>query len=164
VVGREDECDAIVDRLRRGVGTVLVGGAGVGKSTVAGEVSRRLGAAGWPTALVLCVGGADLPPRAPVEPAGPGGRSLVVVEDAHRLDPGPAGDVWRLAHSADVGLLVTVRSGEDVPDLVARLWTSGRCERVELGPLTVTEVLSVLERVLGGDVEDRLAWALTRLS
>ncbi|GAB2928672.1 LuxR family transcriptional regulator [Rhodococcus aerolatus] len=164
VVGRDEECDATVSRLRRGVGTVLVGGAGTGKSTLAAEVSDRLTAEGWSTTLVLCVGGAALSSRSLDELAGVGRRSLVVVEDAHRLDRDAADGVWRLAHDPDVSLLVTVRSGEITPDPVARLWTSGRCERSELGPLGVGEVLTVLEQVLGGDVEDRLAWTLAQRS
>ena len=164
MVGREEQCAVIVGRLRGGVGTVLVGGAGMGKSTLAAEVAQRLRRDRWQTALVLCVGGADLSSHNLDELTGSGGRCLVVVDDAHRLDPDSAGVLWRLAHAPEVVLLVTVRAGEDVPDLVARLWTSGRCERSEVGPLTEGEVLGMLEQVLDGDVEDRLAWELTRLS
>ena len=164
MVGREEECAAILRRLRSGVGTVLVGGAGMGKSTLAAEVARRLSSDRWHTALVLCVGGADPFPHDVDGLTGSGGRSLVIVDDAHHLDPGSAGGLWRLAHAPGVVLLVTVRAGEDVPDWVARLWTSGRCERSELGPLSAGEVLMMLEQVLGGDVEDRLAWVLTRRS
>ena len=164
MVGREEQCTAILGRLRSGMGTVLVGGAGMGKSTLAAEVARRLGSDGWNTPLVLSVGGADLSPHNFDDLTGFAARSLVVVDDAHRLDPDSAGVLWRLAHAPEVVLLVTVRAGEDVPDLVARLWTSGRCERSEVGPLTEDQVLGMLEQVLDGDVEDRLAWELTRLS
>ena len=164
MVGREEQCAEIMGRLRGGVGTVLVGSAGTGKSTLASEVALRLGRERWRTALVLCVGGADLSSHDFEALTGFKGRSLVVVEDAHLLDADSAGVLWRVAHAPEVVLLVTVRAGEEVPDLVARLWTSGRCERSELGPLTESEVLTVLEQVLDGDVEDHLAWELTRLS
>lgn len=125
MVGREEQCAAIVRRLRGGVGTVLVGGAGMGKSTLAAEVAERLQRDQWRTSLVLCVGGADLSSPDLEELTGSGGRSLVVVDDAHRLDVDSAGILWRLAHAPEVVLLVTVRAREQVPDLVARLWTSG---------------------------------------
>ena len=164
MVGREEQCVAIVGRLRGGVGAVLVAAAGMGKSTLVGEVARRLEADGWHTALVLCVGGADLLPSQLDELSSLEGRLLVVVDDAHRLDPDSAGVLWRLAHVPGVVLLVTVRSGSVVSDYVARLWTSGRCERSDVGPLSEGDVLVMLEQVLGGDVEDRLVWELTRLS
>jgi ATP-dependent Clp protease ATP-binding subunit ClpA len=42
IIGRDTELAMIADGLRRGVGTVVVGEAGLGKSVLAGEVQRRL--------------------------------------------------------------------------------------------------------------------------
>lgn len=63
VVGRDADCAAIVTGLRNGTGTVIVGEAGVGKSTLARMVAGQLRAEGWRVALVLS-GGRAVPAAA----------------------------------------------------------------------------------------------------
>lgn len=156
MIGRDRECAAIVSRLRSGTGAVIVGEAGVGKSTLAREVARQLRGEGWRTALVLSGGRADLMSSAVREVVADVGRTLLVVDDAHQLDDDSASLLWRLADGDRVGVVATVRAGVPMPEQVARLWTSGVCERFDLGPLTVADVRRLLEEVLRGDVDDRL--------
>jgi len=52
LVGRDREAAAIVERLGQGVGTVIVGTAGIGKSALAREVQARLRAQGQSTVFV----------------------------------------------------------------------------------------------------------------
>ena len=53
VVGRDDELAAISAGLRHGVGCVVVGEPGVGKTIVLRELRRRLAAAGRDSQLML---------------------------------------------------------------------------------------------------------------
>jgi MoxR-like ATPase len=52
--GRGKEVEAILSDLRRGVGTVIAGEAGVGKTMLAREVQRQMDLDGWRTHLVRC--------------------------------------------------------------------------------------------------------------
>ena len=69
IVGRRVEVASILTRLRRGVGTVIAGEAGVGKTTLVREVQRQLDLGGWRTQLVRCTSrsGLPLPTFMPVE-------------------------------------------------------------------------------------------------
>lgn len=164
LIGRSSEIAAIVDGLRRGVGHVVVGEAGIGKSVLVGEVRRLLDRQNWRTHLVLCSGRSDFPLSdltGDREQASGRDRRVVIVDDAHLLDPDSADALWQLAGQSDVRVLATVRSDERAPDRVARLWTGGLCERLDLAPLDEGDVRSLLDMVLGGDVEDRLPLLLT---
>lgn len=154
IIGRDTELAMIADQLRRGRGTVVVGEAGLGKSVLVGEVHRRLLAQGRRTRLVVCSGRLDFPLR----DAGAAGEKLhtLIVDDAHLLDDDSADLLWRLAHQQQTSVVATVRAGEQAPDRVTRLWTGGICERLDLAPLAMADVRSLLEVVLAGDVEDRL--------
>ena len=156
MIGRGAELLTIMDGLRRGVGAVIVGEAGLGKSVLVGEVQRRVRADGRRSQLVLCSGRQDFPLHTVV--GGADGMSLDVlfVDDAHLLDDDSADLLWRLARQKSAVVVATVRSHEPVPDRVTRLWTGGSCERLDLTPLSEDEVRKLLEVVLGGDVEDRL--------
>ena len=156
MVGREAEFTMIMDGLRRGLGTVVVGEAGLGKSVLVGEVLRRLRAAGRRTELVLCSGGQPFPLHSVVDDAGNVSLDVLVVDDAHLLDEESADVLWRMARQSNVRVVATVRSNEPVPDRVTRLWTGGSCERLDMAPLAEADVHQLLEMVLGGDVEDRL--------
>lgn len=157
MIGREAECAAVVAALSAGVGSVIVGEPGVGKSVLAAEIAARQGRSGWLTALVLGGGRAALAPQAFRDLLAGTGKRLLVVDDAHLLDDDSAAALWRLAREARVVLLATVRHGVRTPDEVTRLWTSGVCDRLDLLPLGEADVRMLLEQVLGGDVDDRLA-------
>ena len=154
ITGRDTELAMIADGLRRGVGTVVVGEAGLGKSALVGELQRRLLTQGLRTRLVLCSGRLGFPLHDVV--AAREDLQTIVVDDAHLLDDDSADLLWRLAHQQKTRVVATVRAGEQVPDRVTRLWTGGACERLDLAPLAMADVRTLLEVVLDGDVEDRL--------
>lgn len=62
-----------------------------------------------------------------------GEQSLFVVDHAHYLDRLSATLVYQLALSGSARLIVTVRSGAEVPEAVEALWADGLLNRVEVG-------------------------------
>jgi DNA-binding CsgD family transcriptional regulator len=92
------------------------------------------------------------------------GRPVVlVVDDAHLLDPLSAAVVHHLARVRQATVVGTLRTEATVPDPVRALWIDDLVDRVDLGPLTRDETADLLHEVLGGPVEsgsvDRL-WHL----
>lgn len=158
IVGRARELREIIDGLRRGVGSVVVGEAGRGKSALLGEVQRQMIGRGEPAHLVQCSGRSDFPLHDVIADAGGGraNRATVLVDDAHLLDDDSAEALWRLVSDTSVRVVATIRSNERTPDRIARLWTAGSCRRLDLGALDEPAIRELLEVVLGGDVEDRL--------
>ncbi len=161
VIGRESELTSVLGALRRGVGTVVVGEAGLGKSALVGEVHRRLLDRGERSQLIFCSGRLDFPLRQLTARAQ--GQTLVV-DDAHLLDDDSADLLWGLARQPRNQVVASVRAGEPVPDRVTRLWTGGSCDRLDLAPLAEPDVRRLLEVVLGGDVDDRLTRLLINRS
>lgn len=178
VVGRDAEVAAILDDLRFGRGAVITGEAGVGKTILAREVQRRLDAQQWRTELLRCSArqGLSLPQYVRAEPdpvrsgktarapLGSDAPAALIVDDAHLLDDESAELLWRVASGGGTRVVATVRLGERAPDRVARLWVDGECGRLDLLPLTESDVRLLLELVLDGDVEDRLAHVLFGLA
>ena len=167
IVGRDAEVVRILDGLARGVGAVVVGEAGLGKSALVAEVHRRLTLAGQMSRLIQCSGHFDFPLHnaagESLEVASDRQQTLIV-DDAHLLDHDSANLLWRLARQTPAQVVATIRSGEPVPDSVTRLWTGGSSARMDLNPLTVEDIGQLLEVVLGGDVEDRLPRVLATRS
>jgi len=101
VVGRDDELAAIGAGLRRGVGCVVVGEPGVGKTIVLRELRRRLAAAGRDSQLVLVTTAAQSSmPQYPIpaaDPAAGDGPAVLLIDDAHLLDPAAAAQVGHQA-------------------------------------------------------------------
>jgi DNA-binding CsgD family transcriptional regulator len=95
-----------------------------------------------------------------------GERGFVLwVDDAHLLDPASAALVLQLVAGARAFVLVTVRTGEFVPDAVTALWKDEGCEFIELQPLSRAQTRELLELALGGAVEGRsehVLWELSR--
>ncbi|MGH3516610.1 MAG: AAA family ATPase, partial [Haloechinothrix sp.] len=187
LTGRQEEL-GFVTHIMGGAGSagvLVAGAAGVGKTRLAREAlasfaqrgadprwavataSARtlpLGAfahlltvpdAGAPDpALVLRQAGAALLAGAP-----PGG-VVVGVDDAHLLDDLSATLVHQLAMGRNAPLVVTVRSGEPTPDAVTALWKDGHLRRLELQPLSEVETATLVEAVLGGQLESHSAHRL----
>jgi len=170
------------------VGAAILGSAGVGKSRLATEAASAAGAAG---ATVRWVAGTKstqgIPLAAfaewtngvgdnPVQVVGDvidsltsvaadGGRVVVVVDDAHLLDPLSAFVVHQLVLRRSAWVVVTIRSGAEVPDLVTALWKDRRLLLVELQPLSRCESDVLLESGLDGPVDAECArrmWEFTR--
>src|SRR5215471_9733322 len=176
-------------------GLVIHGRAGVGKTRLAEECRRQATAAGHPTERVtgsrstvlvplgavagLLAGGAGHSgPDGQLDTAAlfnqtrralhqrHGGRRLVIVtDDVPLLDSASLALLGYLAAQGTIFLIATVRTGEQVPDVVTSLWREGRLERVDLEDLRYADLAPLLHRALGGPVEAgtrREFWEVTR--
>ncbi|ACU72516.1 transcriptional regulator, LuxR family [Catenulispora acidiphila DSM 44928] len=187
--GRDAELGILAAVLAPGGhGAVLTGGAGVGKTRLAaqaarqaqsdtpGTVIRRVRATASSRALPLgafapllteAVGmAADfsilikaaelvLPADQP--------HSILIVDDAHLLDPLSASLLLHLVLARDAHILVTVRSGEPCPDAVTALWKD-HLPRLDIGHLNENDTTALVERLLGGPLQSltrRRFWRLT---
>ncbi|HET6735364.1 helix-turn-helix transcriptional regulator [Mycobacterium sp.] len=174
VVRRENEFTAIHDALvdQSGVcGIVLIGDAGVGKTTLARLVTQSLPlrvqwVAGTESARSIPLGVfahmvGTATSRDPVaflsaarESILADGHSAVIgVDDAHLLDQLSATLLHQLAMEGSVRIVATVRSGETVPDAITTLWKDGYLRRLNLTPFTRDQCVSLIEEALGGRVE-----------
>ncbi|WP_329082922.1 helix-turn-helix transcriptional regulator [Streptosporangium sp. NBC_01469] len=167
-------------------GVALAGAAGVGKTRLARETLSRAGKRGLTTFWIVATGssrGLPLGAFAPLVGAVSGTPAQVIrqaadaltprtpagvmigVDDAHLLDDMSAILMHHLVMRRMATAVVTVRTGEPVPDAVRALWKDGHLERMTVRPLSKTETGTLLETVLGGPV-DQLAggrvWAATR--
>jgi len=151
-----------LDQLELGVrthaGAVLIGPAGVGKTTLARLAADRLSAAfprvDWVHATasrqavpfaaferlldISETGSSTTVLRAAREAIGDG--RLLVVDDAHLLDPLSASLVYQLAVGRTVRLLLTASVGDAaVPAEITALWRDGLVSRIDLQhPATMT--------------------------
>ena len=138
--------------LRDRAGVVLLGPAGVGKSTLAQTAAERFGAAYGRVDRIVATAPAGVVPFAAVSHlidvpdtgktadvlraarSSLGDGRLLVVDDAHLLDGLSAALIYQLAVSASATLIVTVTLNGAVPDEVAALWADGLLERIDLQP------------------------------
>jgi DNA-binding CsgD family transcriptional regulator len=94
-----------------------------------------------------------------------GGHEIVLaVDDAHLLDSTSATLVLHLASGSGVFVLVTVRSGEPVPDAVESLWKDAGARRMDLAQFTDDGILQLVETGLGGPVEHATAQRVVEMS
>lgn len=191
LVGREKELDRIGSSLNEtpSSGVVLAGDAGVGKTRLALECLERLAGRGYATARVQASQAARAVPlgalhavlrdtlgetwgeadvlrwaSAEIQRLGADRPLAIVVDDAHLLDDMSAALVLQLAMDGGVALIVTIRSGELVPDAVTALWKEGLAERLEIGPLDAGVIEDLLSTVLDGPVEGMTVHRLHELS
>lgn len=183
LLGRDHELRCIAElRAERageggGVGVVIAGPAGVGRSHLARHAVAAAEHAGAPVAWLTATASAATVPFGPVagllpeqtQAADPatvfrrtaallreeaGGRTVVLgVDDAHLLDPASAALVLHLAVSGTAFVVATVRSGAGQPDAVRTLWNDAGAVRFDLGELTADETGRLAELVLAGPVE-----------
>ena len=179
-VGRDGELAAIEGAFA-GAGAdavVVAGAAGVGKTALAREALDRLRAtgcrvewaAGTRAAASIPFGAvAHLVPPDWRPAGGPlgvlravaahvggwGGRRRVVlgVDDAHLLDDPSAALVAHLVAERLAFVVLTLRTGEPVPDAVTALWKEERAERLDLPGLPTADVDRLLDRALDGRVD-----------
>lgn len=151
-------------------GAVLVGAAGVGKTTLARAVTAALTE---PVRWVACTEssqaiplGAFAPWIAPSVSRDPlallhsarenllaEAGTVVGVDDAHLLDRLSATLLHQVAVDRGARIVATVRCGEPVPDAVTSLWKDGFLDRIELSPFTKAQCTGLVETVLGGTLE-----------
>jgi DNA-binding NarL/FixJ family response regulator len=171
MVGRDQEFAHTVRVLTasRSSGVVLVGVAGVGRTRLADEVLSHFRACGW---LTLRVPGMQAMSRtSPTwllddvsrirtadEPL------LIVLDDAHLLDPASAAQLHVLVADAQVSVLATVCSQERLANSVIALWKDGLCERIEVAPLQRRFADEYVISRLGGEVSESTLGHLWRLT
>ena len=151
-------------------GVLLVGAAGVGKTTLARTVTESLrSAVHWVActessrSIPLGVFAPLVRPSASRDPLAliasaresliADEDSLVGVDDAQLLDELSATLLHQIALDRAGRILATIRSGEPIPDAVTSLWKDGHLERVELEPLAKGQSIALVESVLGGTLE-----------
>jgi DNA-binding CsgD family transcriptional regulator len=157
-------------------GVVLVGDAGVGKTTLARALAEMLESRGYSARFVL---GTQTGKAVPLgafhrivpmpdahEPAvmlgavhralASQGELVVVVDDAQHLDTLSALVVQQLAMSSTTPLIVTIRSGEVVSDAVTALWKDELLRRLDIAPFARRQTDELVNTVLTGDVDQRL--------
>ncbi len=174
-----DALRAPADRAR---GIVLSGAAGVGKTRIAREavaqcvprVTTRRWIVGTASARSVPLGAfADVASDFGPDPlrrvrevidglTGPEGDGEVVVgvDDAHLLDELSAFTVHQLVTRRLATVIVTIRSGESAPDAITAIWKDQHLERLELQPLSPSEIVTLVESVLDGPVESFTAQRL----
>src|ERR1700754_1873262 len=167
-----DATRAAADRAR---GIVLSGTADVGKTRLAREAvagcgarsARRHWIVGTASARGLPLGAfagiaSDLGPG-PVRGVGEGidgligdtrsGEVIVGVDDAHLLDDLSAFTVHQLVTRRLATVILTIRSGESPPDAITAIWKDQHLERLELQPLSLSEITGLVEHVVDGPVD-----------
>jgi DNA-binding CsgD family transcriptional regulator len=169
---RRVENDAIRSALVSGhsAGVVVVGAAGVGKTTLARAVTTSLRSnVQWAVctessqSIPLGVFAARVSPSASRDPVAmiasaresilAGENTMIGIDDAHLLDQLSATLVQQIAVDRAGRIVATIRSGESVPDAVTSLWKDGYLQRLELQPFTKQESIVLIQSVLGGTLE-----------
>ena len=173
VVRRQAEFSRIKSALVDADGTcgiVLIGDAGVGKTTLARLVTQSLASrvqwvAGTESARSIplgvfahLVGSATArDPMAFLAAAREAilaeDHSVIGIDDAHLLDELSATLLHQLAIDGSVRIVATIRDGETVPDAITSLWKDGYLERLHLMPFTKDQCVGLIEQALGGRVE-----------
>lgn len=171
LLDRPAEFDAIRSSVTgNGGGVVLVGAAGVGKTTLARAVTASLesdvqwvGCTESSRSIPLGVFAHRIPPSGSRDPVAllaaarasilerPG--TVIGVDDAHLLDQLSSTLIHQIAIERAGQIVATVRSGEAVPDAVTALWKDNHLKRFELMPLTKEQSIALVESVLGGTLE-----------
>ena len=165
LVGRSDELAYAQAALASGEvsGVVLAGHPGVGKSRLAHELVSSV----WDsdTRVVSCVATratASIPFGAVAELLGtfdaalddqlavlravtsslasPSDRKvLITLDDAHLVDDATAALLHHVVNRRLAQVVVTVRSGEALPEAITAMWKDGHCVRIDVQALARTE-------------------------
>ncbi|NEA55066.1 helix-turn-helix transcriptional regulator [Streptomyces sp. SID13666] len=164
VTAREAELAEIKQRTAAGIGTLLVGRQGVGKSILlntALEEAERGGAV-----VVRGDGlGEHLRRAAQPRPKSQRRRVTVGIDDVHLTDPVTLGLACRLVDSGEALLLATTQPGASLPNGVRRLLIGKRLRRLGVDALDRSGSVRMLAARLGGPVAVDTAerfWELTR--
>ncbi len=178
-----DGAAALAADLQPRHGLVLVGPAGIGKTTLARAIVDVLAAThhvqrvrGSRSALDVPLGAyeAVLPPgvqqaRAAIayirdEAERDEKPALLVVDDAHDLDDASAFVTLALAESDDISLLCCRRSGENAPAAIDALVRDRLVREYEVKPLDTAGVADLARAHLGGPLGPATTARLTQLS
>jgi len=144
-------------------GVALLGVDGVGKTTLAEQIAERLGQPNpvrvTGTATQSAVPFGAFGPLVDIAEVGKPAalihaaldslleqteNALIIVDDAHLLDPLSATLVYQLAQAKRGRLIVTARSTPPIPAAIAALWQDGLLERIDIPPLGVAETAELI--------------------
>jgi hypothetical protein len=170
-VPREPVLDEAVGSFdaRAGGGVALLGVDGVGKTTLAAQIAERMGQPD-PVHVIGTATGSEIPfgafgslvdiaevgkPATLIHAALDSlltqtDTGLIIIDDAHLLDPLSATLLYRLAQlcrptmSNRGRIIVTARSTPPIPAAVAALWQDGLLERIDVTPLDGAQTAAVL--------------------
>ena len=179
IVARDDELRQASAALAEDAelqGVALLGDSGVGKSTLARALADTLESGGATVRYVLGTKTGSTVPlgaffrsvmvEAAHEPAAMLAAAhktlereedlVVVVDDAQLLDPLSSTLVHQLAVSRSARLIVTIRSGDPVPDAVTTLLKERLLLSLHIEPFTREQTEALAHAVLGGVVDTRL--------
>ncbi|GAA4876561.1 hypothetical protein GCM10023235_65330 [Kitasatospora terrestris] len=174
-VGRRAELSALRSALRRPTvrAAVVTGPPGAGKSRTgeeflvaaeqAGHRCWRIRATEAAAAVPLLALAPLLPPQHADDPVelfrevarkvtGGGPRPVVLVDDAHRLDPTSLSLLGLLAEQAGLFLVATLPAETDLPEILRTWWRQDTLRHVPLDPFGPQETGELLHAALGGPV------------
>lgn len=167
-LGRQREVDTLVAACRPGRrGVVVVGPAGVGKTSILAAARDRLQSRGRPTSIVLATFAAS---QLPFGVCPPGAFSAVeanavcLVDDAHLLDRQTAALIRRRLADREITVALALRTGEPVPDDITAVWCDGVLTRLDVDRLGDDDLVASAEAFLAGPLDASAAERLTRLS
>lgn len=163
-------------------GTLLLGDAGVGKTTLARMAAQSMRAkavwlAGTESAREVPLGvfAHLLSSPTPVDPVAMLADAfrtvrrekltVIGIDDVHLVDHVSATLLHQLAVEGTVRIVATARTGEPIPDTITALWKDGYLARVDVAPLTKSEAVELVETALGGRLEQLsadLIWDASR--
>jgi DNA-binding CsgD family transcriptional regulator len=189
LIGRSEEMRAIEAAIMASdaSGIVVYGAAGVGKSRIAREALSAAESQGCECRLVVGTSLARAIPlgaftawapsgvtdtvqllRGVIESltaASSGTTVVVCVDDVQLLDDLSIFVVHQIVQRAAAKVILTLRDDEPIAAAVQEIWTVGQFERLDLQPLSLDEITTLLSATLGGPVDPGAAqrlWKLTR--
>ena len=175
-VARENELARAWHAVRVGTGAVVMGEAGVGKTSLARRVTERVAAEGDPVVWTVATQTSRAVPFGPfaallpddtasahptlmphaiaraLRERGGGRRAVLVVDDAHWLDEHSATALLGVVTQQAATVLAAVRTDLAAPDAVTALWKDELLDRVDVGALDLDATRALLVDRLGGEV------------
>lgn len=184
LVGRDTELALVRRAITRSHGVLVCGPAGVGKSALAAEAAARLPQP--PVARIVATAAGRSVPFGALAPilddtvigghatavaaiitrrfAGSARPPVLLVDDLQEIDEPSASVLLSLVANGSIRLLGTIRDGGKPPDAVTALWKENLVTRVDLPPLTRSQVAQLLTALLDGPVASPTVEVLYELS